>query len=797
MKSAKVINKILLISLAVGSLTVVAGLLFTDGKTEKALVGIGATTAVAGAASTLLTNDNQDSDSELEEKQQDSEQTPELEKQEHELSESTTTDFPESVAEVDLDSFPTEASLEQNDTSNLEDSDRDLEIKEELEEELEQIVSPIQEDAFDLHPQEDPFEQMPVKSESSEELASLIDSNEEEIVVAENTEEFNPFVSSSSSIESEPNEESADLETVDKLIGAFDPTELDASIETMSDEESDELLIEEDEEKENEYNHEFDLENNSEILTELESPTENLVYEAISVADVDKSTEDLAMNSHFQNELDDPTMSTGEIEESIQELSIDSESEWDKTVVETDNSLEELNADSASDDLNFSDEFEPTRLESLDEFTSDRSEPINSDSDDESDAFNFESMPVAEEDNSFQLDGDSASDDELNFSDEFEPTRLESLDEFNSDRSEQINSNSDHESNEFNFEPTPVAEEDNSFQLDGDSASDDESNFSDEFEPTRLESLDEFNSDRSEQINSDSDEPQELEEFSFETMPVVEGDSSFQLDLDSASDDEFMDRFIDEESSSNEPQVNVISESNEFDFGSELADELIFDDSAEVISQPNESSLEELDFEETLEVQSSTENFSEELNFDDMSISAPQTDDFRKELALGDQMALNELTFELNSEESAISADEAISASSDADEFMMAFESDLAAESDSHEPVENIDAQNKSFEELVFDETSVNNSNFNDLMGAFADEDTSSPDESDPDFDSMELGWEQDELAELNSLDVVDKKLDELTEISDDSLGELNDLLGSIKDNSDSEQKYDEVRQDQ
>ena len=735
MKSAKVINKILLISLAVGSLTVVAGLLFTDGKTEKALVGIGATTAVAGAASTLLTNDNQDSDSELEEKQQDSEQTPELEKQEHELSESTTTDFPESVAEVDLDSFPTEASLEQNDTSNLEDSDRDLEIKEELEEELEQIVSPIQEDAFDLHPQEDPFEQMPVKSESSEELASLIDSNEEEIVVAENTEEFNPFVSSSSSIESEPNEESADLETVDKLIGAFDPTELDASTETMSDEESDELLIEEDEEKENEYNHEFDLENNSEILTELESPTENLVYEAISVADVDKSTEDLAMNSHFQNELDDPTMSTGEIEESIQELSIDSESEWDKTVVETDNSLEELNADSASDDLNFSDEFEPTRLESLDEFTSDRSEPINSDSDDESDAFNFESMPVAEEDNSFQLDGDSASDDELNFSDEFEPTRLESLDEFNSDRSEQI--------------------------------------------------------------NSDSDEPQELEEFSFETMPVVEGDSSFQLDLDSASDDEFMDRFIDEESSSNEPQVNVISESNEFDFGSELADELIFDDSAEVISQPNESSLEELDFEETLEVQSSTENFSEELNFDDMSISAPQTDDFRKELALGDQMALNELTFELNSEESAISADEAISASSDADEFMMAFESDLAAESDSHEPVENIDAQNKSFEELVFDETSVNNSNFNDLMGAFADEDTSSPDESDPDFDSMELGWEQDELAELNSLDVVDKKLDELTEISDDSLGELNDLLGSIKDNSDSEQKYDEVRQDQ
>ena len=54
-----------------------------------------------------------------------------------------------------------------------------------------------------------------------------------------------------------------------------------------------------------------------------------------------------------------------------------------------------------------------------------------------------------------------------------------------------------------------------------------------------------------------------------------------------------------------------------------------------------------------------------------------------------------------------------------------------------------------------------------------------------------------EDLDELSSLNSVDEKLDELTKISDESLGELNDLLTSVQeDELEEEQKLDEIFQD-
>ena len=115
---------------------------------------------------------------------------------------------------------------------------------------------------------------------------------------------------------------------------------------------------------------------------------------------------------------------------------------------------------------------------------------------------------------------------------------------------------------------------------------------------------------------------------------------------------------------------------------------------------------------------------------------------------------------------------------------------------DNESAIDNLDlesAENESTEEFSFDNTDNDDSAFDDLMEAFGD-DNSATDNSNS--DSFELEFEDEESSELNSLDAVDKKLDELTEISDDSLGELNDLLGSIQDDPSAEQELNEVHQD-
>ncbi|MEL6912350.1 MAG: hypothetical protein AAFO85_19445, partial [Cyanobacteria bacterium J06598_4] len=75
MKSAKVINKILLISLAFGSVTVVAGMLLARGNFKKTLLGVGATTSVASVAGVLINSQNKESNSISKETESSSDKT--------------------------------------------------------------------------------------------------------------------------------------------------------------------------------------------------------------------------------------------------------------------------------------------------------------------------------------------------------------------------------------------------------------------------------------------------------------------------------------------------------------------------------------------------------------------------------------------------------------------------------------------------------------------------------------------------------------------------------------------------
>jgi hypothetical protein len=279
------------------------------------------------------------------------------------------------------------------------------------------------------------------------------------------------------------------------------------------------------------------------------------------------------------------------------------------------------------------------------------------------------------------------------------------------------------ESDEIDFEAIPMADSDFDDFM-GELVVDDQSAIA-----TELESNQELGFDAQSEISSESDE------MDFEAMLMVDDGSDqsaaeFSFEDSSAiasKADEFMGQFIDEDDSAEE----MSSESDEFSF-----------------------------------------NVVESLNLDAEASNASQPDEFMKELVDDNELAFNELTFE-SEEDVAIgfATPLAIADDYDSDEFMAAF-------SDADE----------SPQEFSFEETSTDDSKFNELMGAFSDDSQSSHDELNADTDAFNVKFEDDEenydLDELDSLDAIDQKLDELTEISDDSLGELNDLLGSIQDNT-------------
>ncbi|MEL6493648.1 MAG: hypothetical protein AAFQ41_00825 [Cyanobacteria bacterium J06623_7] len=643
MKSAKVINKILLISLAFGSVTVVAGMLLAKGNLKKALVGVGATTALVGAAGSLTTKKARESDSGLEEKLQDSKLTSELNYQNYQEDKSEksvkTNIKPEPVAEVESDLFPTEANREQQETFSLENSvDDSYEVSNESEqEELEQIVSPIEEVSADVDPQEDLAQQLSVETEfldSESEFArdSIAESEES----ADESEDFNPFSSSSSLSESDSDEESADLETVDKLIGAFDPSEPDVPEESPIDKASSELTTENNEE--NEYGSQFGLEDNSEIATEIDSPTENLVQEPIFPAQSSESTEDLSSNSYSGHEIEDDAMPMEEdsASELIEELPMDSTSDDDLSFAEEPAGTDEMDSAEMSFDVMPMEEdsaSEPIEELSMD-LTSDddlsfAEEPADTDEMNSAE-MSFDVMPMEEDLASEpieELSMDLTSDDDLSFAEE--PA---SADEMDSESGLELD-------NEFELESTeeienPVEE----FSMGLDSTSDDD-----------LSLLED---------PSDTDEMNSAE-MSFEDMSIEEDSASEpieELSMDLTSDDDLS--FAEEPAGNDQMDLAEMSfedmsmkEDSASEPIEELSMDLAVDDDLSFAEEPSsnadltsESGL-DLDNEFELESTEETENPVEEFS---MGLDSTSDDElsFAEEPAGTDEMDLAEMSFE-------------------------------------------------------------------------------------------------------------------------------------------------------
>jgi hypothetical protein len=190
---------------------------------------------------------------------------------------------------------------------------------------------------------------------------------------------------------------------------------------------------------------------------------------------------------------------------------------------------------------------------------------------------------------------------------------------------------------------------------------------------------------------------------------------------------------------------------------------------------------------------SSSENILDGFALDEEEAISSEPDQFMQELVDDNELALNELTFESENEELAIA--------DDSDEFMAVF--DDAEEFSPEFSFDEVSSDDSSSEELEFsfEETATDDDDFNELMGSFSDDSESPEEEENTDSDVFDLKFEDDDddhgWAELASLDAIDQKLDELTELSDDSLGELNDLLASVQDDTVvKEEKLNEVHQD-
>ncbi|MGL6338173.1 MAG: hypothetical protein ACRC80_03430, partial [Waterburya sp.] len=296
MKSAKVVNKILLISLAFGSVTLVAGMIARE-NLQKALIGVGATTAVASVAGILAISGNKESD-ENEEYQSD-DRVAELGSQESMLHHSVTEDTDGMQAlETNVSSFSTEQHNqlweEAIPNPHLNSEQQKLETENDLEahndylnskfqelttenEILEQVVSPIEEKSFQASSFEsDPFQD---EAETPQNSIEELDEPTENLAV-----DFNPFANTADSAdaedlsESDQSEEISALEMADKLLGAFETNDLYESEEIILDN-SDELFME-DSDLEEGSNEALGFDDESEISAE---------YDEISAYDSDES----------------------------------------------------------------------------------------------------------------------------------------------------------------------------------------------------------------------------------------------------------------------------------------------------------------------------------------------------------------------------------------------------------------------------------------------------------------------------------------------------------------------------
>ncbi|NJR44446.1 MAG: hypothetical protein HC775_00675 [Hyellaceae cyanobacterium CSU_1_1] len=549
MKSAKIVNKILLISLAFGSVTVVAGMLLAKENQKALIVGLGATTSVASIAGMLATSSQKKFNENQEEKQSNNNNiVTELNSQESILGQSVANEIEETqIPEASVSSFPikqnqlwdepvtelmneqlgTKHELEQQNSFALEDHEQDLETKNDYlnsklenssveNEVLEQVISPIEEQSF----QETSLE----SDIFNNELVTAQNSLEEEIEdVTENIPaNLNPFANSADLAESSQSEEVADLEIANKLIGTFEPTELDTS-EDCSNENSDELFMEESDLEESESSSEFSFDDQSSISSE----SEEMDFEAMPIA-------------------------TDDSDESIEELAIEDES----------------NSEFSFDDSSAI----ATEPESSSEFSFDDQPSISS----ESEEMDFEAMPMATDDSDESIE-ELAIEDESNSEFSFDDssaiaTEDKSSSEFSFDDESSISS----ESEEMDFEAMPVADADfddlmGELVVDDQFSSefnfDDQSAIATELESNEQEPMEDARSSVEFSFDDESNMSSESNDIDFEAMLMVDDESSVEFSFEDSSAiafnaEELMGQFVDEDDSPEEINLDNISEMN-------------------------------------------------------------------------------------------------------------------------------------------------------------------------------------------------------------------------------------------
>ncbi|MBW4536192.1 MAG: hypothetical protein KME09_19835 [Pleurocapsa minor HA4230-MV1] len=584
------------------------------------------------------------------------------------------------------------------------------------------------------------FEAMPVADDIDEPIAEL--PMEDEPSAAEFS--FDEQSESAIATELESNPEFS-FESNEEMDFEAMPVEDNTADEPIA-----ELLMEDEQSAE----FSFDEQDESAIATELESNPE-LSFESNEEMDFEAMPVEDEQSAEFSFDEQDESASAHD-----EELGFESES-MDFEAMPTDDEADELIAelpmeDEQSAEFSFDDESAiAPELESNPEFSF------------ESESMDFEAMPMADDaDESIaELLMEDEQLAEFSFDEQDESaiaSELESNQELSFDDESEISSESD----DMDFEAMSMAD-----------TADDEPMAELVMED---ESSAEFSFDEQSAMSSES------EEIDFEAIPMADSDfDNFMGEL--VVDDQSA---IATELESNQElgfdaQSEISSESDEMDFEAMLmvddesdrsAVEFSFEDSSAIASKADEFMGQFIDEDDSVEEMSSeSDEFSfnvvESLNLDAEAFEASESDEFMKELVDD-----NELAFE--SEE-----DVAIADNYDSDEFMAAFS----------------DAD-KSPQEFSFEETSTDDSEFNELMGAFSDDSQSSDDELNADSDAFKVKFEDDEenydLDELDSLDAIDKKLDELTEISDDSLGELNDLLGSIQDNTSVKEELNEINRE-
>ena len=252
MESAKIVNKILLSSLAFGVVTLGVGMLVQQDNLKKALMTTGAVGSMTCVAGALFTNGKRSSeDSQVDNLLENRVQ--ELRSQEIQLQQS----FNEATAkmqqvEADINSLQTEHNQLLSVISDLNSQKQQLDIHSTKEEKLdkfeedselavEKLVSSLDESDLEVFNNE----QLSTESENKNELELIsskegIDINDnfklysESNSFEENSEtEVNPFISSFDTLEPNKFEEDSELQ-IEQLVGSLDESDLEAFDEQSS-----------------------------------------------------------------------------------------------------------------------------------------------------------------------------------------------------------------------------------------------------------------------------------------------------------------------------------------------------------------------------------------------------------------------------------------------------------------------------------------------------------------------------------------------------------------------------------